>query len=408
MTGPRRSLVSTLLVSAAAGVATLAALFVCAGLAPGASTTTLAVVGGLAATLVVFVLDRLVATRLVWNGVSAVSDGPLGLAEGDYGVRLERVLAASAAIAVIVNEAGHVIHANPPAVAFFGAGKRIDGSLLTELMAAGPPELRDAASAAHDVLFTCERGDADEPETFHLAKHPFEISTRRHTLFILRPLTKELARKEVETWKKAIRVLSHEVDNSLAPITSLIHSARLMLANPAGFQQRLGAALDTIEERATHLKTFLDGYASFARLPLPAKRTVAWKELLGGVEGLYRFKLEGTLPDAPVHADPGQVQQVLINLLKNAAESGSLPDDITLTVAGERGGVEVMVRDRGKGMAPDVLRSVLLPFYSTKKSGSGLGLPLCREIVEAHGGRLALHPRDGGGLVVSCWLPPGA
>ena len=446
--GPRRSLLSTLLVSAGAVGATLATLFLGACLAPGASMARLAIMGGLVATVVVFLINRLAAARLVWSGVFAVSDGLMSLAEGDYGVRLaverddevgrlvkrfntltealrrdrsglyqkemllERVLAASTTIAVIANEAGRVIYANPPAQAYFckslGGGKRLEGESLPALIAAGPRELQEAATATHDGLFTYERAGAPEPETFHLAKHHFELSTQKHTLFLLRPLTKELARKEVETWKKAIRVLSHEVNNSLAPIASLVHSARLMLANPAGFAQRLGAALDTIEERSAHLKAFLDGYASFARLPWPAKRAVTWRELLAGVEGLYRFHLDGTLPETPLLADSGQVQQVLINLLKNAAESGSAPESIALDVRGVPGGVEFVVSDRGKGMPPDVMRNALLPFYSTKKTGSGLGLPLCREIVEAHGGRLSLHPREGGGLSVSCWLPAAA
>jgi signal transduction histidine kinase len=182
-----------------------------------------------------------------------------------------------------------------------------------------------------------------------------------------------------------------------------------MAASPAGHEQRLAGALDTIEERATHLKTFLDGYASFARLPLPARRPIAWKDLLAGIEGLYPFTVEGSLPAAPAFADPAQLQQVLINLLKNASESGSAPEAISLDVReAATGGVELCVSDRGKGMAPDVLRSALLPFFSTKKTGTGLGLALCREILEAHGGRLSLHPRDGGGLVVRCWFPSAA
>jgi nitrogen fixation/metabolism regulation signal transduction histidine kinase len=377
----------------------------------------------------------------VFDGVLAVGDGLLSLTEGDYGVRLavlrddevgrlvarfnalaeklraersgvyqremllEAVLAASTTIAAITNEAGRIVYANAAAEAFFAAGKRVEGELLSDLLARAPQEVQEAAGAERDTLFTCDRGDGSEPETFHLSKHRFELSTQRHTLFLLKPLTKELQRKEVETWKKAIRVLSHEVNNSLAPVTSLIHSARLMTKNPAGHEQRLGAALDTIEERATHLKTFLDGYASFARLPMPTKRAVPWRELLAGVEGLYAFKVEGELPAAPVFADAAQLQQVLINLLKNASESGSAPDHITLAVHDVAGGVEVIVADRGKGMAQEVLRSALLPFFSTKKTGTGLGLALCHEIIEAHGGRLSLHPREDGGLAVKCWLP---
>jgi nitrogen fixation/metabolism regulation signal transduction histidine kinase len=436
---------TTLLVSLIIVLATLFVFLAVRRALPGATATTLAVVSGIGATLMVFAIHRLIAGRLVFDGVLAVGDGLLSLTEGDYGVRLavlrddevgrlvarfnalaerlraersgvyqkemllEAVLAASTTIAAITNEAGRIVYANAAAEAFFVASKRIEGQLLSELLALAPKDVQEAASAERDILFTCDRADASEPETFHLSKHRFEISTQRHTLFLLKPLTKELQRKEVETWKKAIRVLSHEVNNSLAPVTSLVHSARLMTKNPAGHEQRLGAALDTIEERATHLKVFLDGYASFARLPLPTKRAAPWREVLGGVEGLYAFKVEGELPAAPVFADTAQLQQVLINLLKNASESGSAADEITLGVRElESGGVEVTVADRGKGMPPEVLRSALLPFFSTKKTGTGLGLALCHEIIEAHGGRLSLHPRTGGGLAVRCWLPAAA
>jgi nitrogen fixation/metabolism regulation signal transduction histidine kinase len=439
--GRLRTYATTVLVSLVVVVGVLAVVLGVSRAMPGASLAARAVVTGLSATLVVFAIHRMIAGRLVFDGVLAVGDGLLSLTEGDYGVRLavlrqdevgrlvtrfnalaeklraersgvyqkemllEAVLAASTTIACIVNEAGRVVYANAAAEAFFGEGRAIEGGSLADLLAKAPKDVQEATKAERDILFTCDRADATEPETYHLSKHRFEISTQRHTLFLLKPLTKELQRKEVETWKKAIRVLSHEVNNSLAPVTSLIHSARLMTKNPAGHEQRLGAALDTIEERATHLKTFLDGYASFARLPMPAKRAVPWRELLAGVEGLYAFKVDGELPVGPAFADAAQLQQVLINLLKNASESGSAPDAITLAVRDVAGGVELVVADRGKGMPPEVLRSALLPFFSTKKTGTGLGLALCHEIIEAHGGRLSLHPREEGGLAVKCWLP---
>jgi nitrogen fixation/metabolism regulation signal transduction histidine kinase len=436
-----RGFATTLLISIVVVLATVGALLVVARALPDAASATVTAVGGLVAVALVFVINRLVAGRLVWDGIRAVGDGLLSLSEGDFGVRLavlradevgrlvvrfnaladklrlersgvyqkemllEAVLAASTSIAVITNEAGRIVYANAAAEQFFAGGKRIEGDLLSEWLARAPADVQQAARSERDILFTCDFPE-HETETFHLSKHPFELSTQKHSLFLLRPLTKELARKEIETWKKAIRVLSHEVNNSLAPVTSLVHSARLMAANPGSHEQRLGAALDTIEERATHLKTFLDGYASFARLPLPTRRPVPWRELLAGVEGLYTFRLDGALPETPIFADAGQLQQVLINLLKNAAESGSAADAVTLAVREvETGGVELTVADRGKGMAPDVLRNALLPFFSTKKTGTGLGLALCREIVEAHGGRLSLHPRDGAGLAVRCWLP---
>ena len=364
--GRARAFATTLLISLIVVLATLGAMLAVSRALAGASVATTYVAGGLVAMAAVFAILRAVAGRLVWDGVRAVADGLLSLGEGDFGVRLavlradevgrlvvrfnalaeklrrersgvyqkemllEAVLAASTSIAVITNEAGRIVYANAAAEQFFAQGKRIEGGLLADWLALAPADVQQAARSERDILFTCDFADRAETETFHLSKHPFELSTQRHVLFLLRPLTKELARKEIETWKKAIRVLSHEVNNSLAPVTSLVHSARLMAASPACHEQRLGAALDTIAERATHLKTFLDGYASFARLPLPTKRPVPWKQLLAGVEGLYTFKLDGALPDAPVFVDAGQLQQALLNLLKNAAESGSPADAVTL------------------------------------------------------------------------------
>ena len=312
-------------------------------------------------------------------------------------------------VVVLFNQDGRVVYSNAAARKFFAGGDLIEGRDFATLMQHAPAEVQAAVANPNDVLFTCgdPSGGGDEPETFHLSRRYFEFSMQTHTLLVLRPLTREIARKEVETWKKAIRVLSHELNNSLAPISSLVHSARLMLDNPA-HAQRLRGALDTIEDRARHLKTFLDGYASFARLPLPSKRLVPWRELLAGVEGLYQFKVEGVIPTRPAFIDPAQFQQVLINLFKNAAESGSAPDAIAIEFRPIQGeGVEFQVVDQGKGMSEDVIKNALVPFYSTKKSGTGLGLALCREIVDAHGGRLSLHPRPGGGLAVRCWLPLG-
>jgi two-component system, NtrC family, nitrogen regulation sensor histidine kinase NtrY len=95
----------------------------------------------------------------------------------------------------------------------------------------------------------------------------------------------------------------------------------------------------------------------------------------------------------------------MINLLKNALESGSAPGEITVSVERAATGVRVEVADRGGGLTEDTLRDALLPFYSTKPTGTGLGLTLCREIVEAHGGRLSLANRTGGGALVTMWLP---
>jgi signal transduction histidine kinase len=124
------------------------------------------------------------------------------------------------------------------------------------------------------------------------------------------------------------------------------------------------------------------------------------------LEGAVPFRLEGALPQRPANLDASQFEQVMINLLKNAAESGSAPDEITVAVRDRSEGFVIEVADRGTGLTDDVLRDALLPFYSTKATGTGLGLTLCREIVEAHGGRMSLANRPGApGAVVTLWLP---
>ena len=136
-----------------------------------------------------------------------------------------------------------------------------------------------------------------------------------------------------------------------------------------------------------------------------------WGEFLGQLQHIFPFHNPGGAPEQPGYFDSSQVQQALINLLKNAREAGSPPQDIELSVAAaEDGGTRIQVQDRGRGMEEDVLRQALLPFYSSKNTGTGLGLPLCREIMEAHGGTLRIQNREGGGTAVTCWLPsrPGS
>ena len=114
----------------------------------------------------------------------------------------------------------------------------------------------------------------------------------------------------------------------------------------------------------------------------------------------------GSLPSRPGFFDRAQIQQLLVNLLKNAVEASENRPRLGLRIADTGdGGHLLMVMDRGRGMDTEAMKLALLPFYSTKAGGGGLGLPLCREIVEAHGGRLAIEARDGGGTTVSCWLP---
>jgi two-component system, NtrC family, nitrogen regulation sensor histidine kinase NtrY len=321
---------------------------------------------------------------------------------------LEMIVEAAPTAILLADEAGTIIIGNGTARQLLGTGKRLIGQRLGDVVAALPPSMRDEVLAHDDVLFTVPAPNG-ETQTFHSSRRFFELNTQRHVLYLVKPLTRELSRQEAETWKKAIRVISHEIANSLAPVSSLVHSARALAAkgtSDGDSQQKLERVFDTLADRAQHLSTFLEGYARFARLPKPVKQAVPWAPFLEGLHALYPFRIEGELPDQPGWFDRAQLQQAVINLLKNAVESGGPQDEIAVQVRPlPEGAVQLDVLDRGAGMSDEVLARAFLPFSSTKQGGSGLGLPLCREIVEAHGGQLAAVRREGGGTTVHIRLP---
>jgi signal transduction histidine kinase len=174
-----------------------------------------------------------------------------------------------------------------------------------------------------------------------------------------------------------------------------------------GQTERLPQILETIGERTRHLESFILGYARFAKLPTPRIEPISWSDLVAGLAAQVSFRLVGELPEEPAQVDRAQMEQALLNLLKNAHESGSHPAQVELQIRRVLDVVRVDVLDRGTGMSDAVLTNALVPFYSTKRSGTGLGLALAREIAEAHGGRITLANREGGGLVVTMILPVG-
>jgi len=294
-----------------------------------------------------------------------------------------------------------IAFANLAARQMLSEGRKLEGHALNEVLERAAPALIEALGRGGDGLFTA--GEGEDEEVYHLARRNFSLNGRRHELLLLRQLTTELRRQEVQTWKKVIRVISHELNNSLAPLASLAHSGAELVRR--GQTERLPQILETIGERTRHLESFILGYARFAKLPTPRIDAVPWEALVARLRAQVAFRVVGELPAEPAQIDTAQMEQALLNLLKNAHESGSWPDHVELHIRRVQEVVRIEVLDRGSGMNDAVLTNALVPFYSTKRSGTGLGLALAREIAEAHGGRITLANREGGGLAVTMILP---
>jgi signal transduction histidine kinase len=240
---------------------------------------------------------------------------------------------------------------------------------------------------------------------------------------------------EVAQLRQLIRMIGHELGNSLGPIGSLLRSARMILAGPSGqanpgegeastpgerppasapapaevlAQARLDLVLRTVAERTTHLQSFLDECVRLTRLPEPRPAAADWTALGERLRSLWpELAVDlAVTTGRPAMIDVAQIEQVLINLVKNAHEAGGPAHELRLRVeAVASGGTRVTVLDRGRGATDLQLEAMAGGGFTTKRAGGGMGLAICRELIERHGGRLKVERRAGPGLAVSFWLP---
>jgi nitrogen fixation/metabolism regulation signal transduction histidine kinase len=221
-----------------------------------------------------------------------------------------------------------------------------------------------------------------------------------HELLVLRDLSRTLREEERIAWQRLVRVLGHELNNSLAPIKSVAGSLETLLRRdplPHDWQEDARSGLNVIASRAESLSRFMHAYARLARLPPPQKEVVNIRAVIHRAANLQtrlRVSVQNG-PEISVRADAAQIEQVLINLLHNAAEA-SLETQGGVSIGWQANGecVEIFVRDEGHGIMNPT--NLFVPFFTTKPGGSGIGLALSRQIAEAHGGSLTLTNRNGG------------
>ncbi len=216
---------------------------------------------------------------------------------------------------------------------------------------------------------------------------------------MLTDVSRALSDEERQAWKRLIRVLSHELNNSLAPIKSIADSlVALLMREPAPPDGRedLRKGLGVIASRSESLSRLMAAYARLARLPPPRLESVAIQDWVRRVVALETRRPVAVrpVPSVTIQADGGQLDQLLINLVRNAVDA-TLEGHGAVEVGWEKrnGQLDVWVRDEGAGLADTA--NLFVPFYTTKPDGSGIGLALSRQIAEAHGGTLTLANRAG-------------
>ena len=215
------------------------------------------------------------------------------------------------------------------------------------------------------------------------------IDGQRRLVVALKDVSALMQRQEMEAWQQLIRVLTHEIMNSLTPIISISETLTDEKQGSTA-EGKVNEAFAVINRRCHSLLDFVESYRQLTRIKAPERTTFLVSELFNHIAGLFpQVKTHG---DGLLRADRAQLEQVLINLIKNAYESGATKVELSV---GDDG--TIRVKDNGSGMSPDILEHAFIPFFTTKPTGTGIGLSLCRQIILKHGGTIRVESQEGCG-----------
>lgn len=280
------------------------------------------------------------------------------------------------------------------------AGERLLASTAERILGKTAPELGlagclDGANARTvDVAFPGATG------RWGVRRTSFRQSGATHQLVVIADLSRALREEERQAWQRLVRVLGHELNNSLTPVRSIAESLEMLLKRdprPDDWEQDLRGGLRIILERSEALTRFMHDYARLSRLPQPQLRAIELEQIIERVAGLETRKSVRIAPGPPVRvsADPDQVEQLLINLVRNAVDAvqETQQGEVMVSWAVVGDSVEIVVEDEGPGISNPA--NLFVPFFTTKAGGTGIGLAFSRQIAEAHGGNLTLENRRG-------------
>jgi two-component system nitrogen regulation sensor histidine kinase NtrY len=287
----------------------------------------------------------------------------------------------------------------------------------TDLKQQQPALFSVLETVAHGERHLLRRRIRAEEKEFSFVSSGFKMEGLMYHLVSVQDIREELDKRELEAWQKLISVLTHEIMNSVSPITSLAGSLHDLVSgtDPGTIgkmqHERLSAGLAAVRERSAGLMKFTEAYQHLARIPSPVISEIRTKALAERIGILFRDQFESSrirfsisLEKAPVtfRADLDLLEQVIINLIRNAADAvreKSKPE-ISLDISARPGGrVGISVRDNGTGIPEDQLDRIFVPFFSTKEKGSGIGLSLSRQVVLMHRGSITVNSKAGEGSI---------
>ena len=385
----------------------------------------------------------LVLRQRIVRSLQTLSNLLAALREGDYSIRARNARRSDALYEVMreVNALGEILRAQrlgaleatallravmaeiDVAVFAFDGDERLRlVNRAGERLLAKPMPYLMGRQAEELGLAQCLRGEeGDAPHTMQMIfpggtgrwgvrRRIFREGGRQHQLLVLSDLSRVLREEELKAWQSLVRVLGHELRNSITPIKSIAESLNSILAReprPDDWLEDMVDGLNVISSRASSLSRFMESYASLARLPLPRPGPVDIAEVIQRV-----VKLETRLPvhitvgqDVTLEADSDQLEQILINLLRNAVDASlETGGEVEVGWNANAAHLEVWIEDQGYGLANS--SNLFVPFFTTKQGGTGIGLVLSRQIAEGHGGILTLENRPrGSGCIARLRLP---
>jgi PAS domain S-box-containing protein len=279
------------------------------------------------------------------------------------------------------------------------AGERLLGQIEERMIGRSAAELDLDDYLEGEATRTIQKNFPGGSSRWEIRRTTFRERGAPHHLLVVSDLSRALREEERIAWQRLVRVLGHELNNSLAPIRSLAGSLESIISReplPEDWKDDCLKGLSVIAARSAALSRFMQGYARLAKLPPPKLQPVDLGEIIGRVAQLETRMSVGIVegPKVTIRADSDQLEQLLINIIRNGVDASLETGGRTeISWSRNRAHVEVRVEDEGHGLSNT--SNLFVPFFTTKQGGSGIGLVLCRQIAEAHGGSLSLENRKG-------------